>query len=327
MIARRRLMTMTGASLAAIALTRPARAWAPYKQARILVGFPPGGSLDVVARMLAEQIKGYASSIIVENRPGAGGRVALETLKTASPDGAIFALTPGDQLALFPHIYKRLPYEALRDFTPVSTVCSVQFLLTIGPMVPAGVTTLNGFLDWCRANPKLASFGTPGAGTRQHFMGMGLARAARIELVHVPYKGAPQAMQDLLGGHIAANISVASNALPGVGAGHIRALVTSAAKRSKLLPQVPTAQEAGYASFEAVETFGLLLPRDAPIEAVGALNAATKQALASSTMLQGLGKLGFEVVGSTPSEFAKAIKSELETWSLTVRATGFQALD
>jgi tripartite-type tricarboxylate transporter receptor subunit TctC len=310
-----------------MALARPAPAQAPHRLARILVGFPPGGSLDVVARTLAEQMKGYAESVIVENRPGAGGRIVLEALKSVPLDGSTFVLTPGDQLTLFPHIYKSLAYDALRDFTPVSTVCSVQFLLTIGSMVPANIATLQGFLDWCRANPRLASFGTPGAGTRQHFMGMGLARAAGIELVHVPYKGAPQAMQDLTGGHVAATISVASNALSGVNAGQIRALMTSAARRSTVLPQVPTAREMGYPAAEAVETFGLLLPRGAPQDVVAALNTATRQALASKNMLESLGRLGFEAAGSTPAEFASVIKSDLERWSRAVQEIGFQPLE
>lgn len=280
-----------------------------------------------MARTLAEQIKGYAESVIVENRPGAGGRIVLEALKNAPPDGATFVLTPGDQLTLFPHIYKTLPYDTRRDFTPVSTVCSVQFLLAIGPMVPASVATLQGFLDWCRANPTLATFGTPGAGTRQHFMGMGLGRAANIELVHVPYKGAPQAKQDLVGGHIAATISVASNALPGINAGQIRGLVTSASNRSTVLPQVPTAREAGYPAVEAAETFGLLLPRGAPQDAVGALNAAVRRALASTTVQESLGRLGFEAAASTAAQYAAVISSDLERWSRAVQETGFQPLE
>jgi tripartite-type tricarboxylate transporter receptor subunit TctC len=156
---------------------------------------------------------------------------------------------------------------------------------------------------------------------------MGLARAAGIELVHVPYKGAPQAMQDLTGGHVAATISVASNALSGVNAGQIRALMTSAARRSTVLPQVPTAREMGYPAAEAVETFGLLLPRGAPQDVVAALNTATRQALASKNMLESLGRLGFEAAGSTPAEFASVIKSDLERWSRAVQEIGFQPLE
>src|SRR5215468_9825953 len=159
------------------------------KNARLLVGFPPGGSLDVVARLLAEHMKGYARSMIVDNHPGAGGRIALETLKNSEPDGSVLVLTPGDQVTLFPHVYRKLPYDALRDFAPVTAICTFPFLFAIGPMVPASVTTLAQFIEWCRANPKHATYGSPGGGTRPHFLGVTLARAAGFDFVHLPYKG------------------------------------------------------------------------------------------------------------------------------------------
>ena len=159
------------------------------RSARIMVGFPAGSSPDVVARLLAEHMKGYAPSVIVDNRPGAGGRLPLEALKGAERDGSVMVLTPGDQVALFPHVYAKLVYDALRDFAPVSTVCTVQFLLTIGSLVPADVKTVGDFVAWCRANPKLASYGSPGEGTRPHFMAASLARSAGVPMTHVPYKG------------------------------------------------------------------------------------------------------------------------------------------
>jgi len=327
MIDRRRFIMMSGLGLAATVFPRSACSQAPHKLARLLVGFPPGGSLDVVARLLAQQLKGCAEAIIVENRPGAGGRIALEALKNSPPDGTLMVLTPGDQLTLFPHIYKNLPYVPQRDFAPVSTVCSVQFLLTIGPMVPASVDTLQAFIAWCRANPKLANYGTRGAGTRQHFIGKSLARAAGFEFVHVPYKGAPPAMQDLIAGQIAANISVISTVLPNIEAGQLRALMTSAPKRSAALPQLPTAREVGYPALEAVETFGLLVPRGTPQGTVDALNTAARQALASTVVREALTKMSFEPTVSTPAEFAALIKSDLESWAGAVQTSGFKPLD
>lgn len=326
MIDRRHFIAMSALGLTA-ANTRAAWSQATRKLARLVVGFPPGGSLDLVARLLAEQLKGYADSVIVENRPGAGGRIALEGLRNASPDGSLMVLTPGDQLSLFPLVYKNLAYDPFKDFVAVSTVCTVQFLLTIGPMVPTSVDTLQSFIAWCRANPKLASYGTAGAGTRQHFIGESLSRAADFEFVHVPYKGAPPAMQDLLAGQIAANVSVISTALPNIEAGKVRALLTSAPTRSVALPQVPTAREAGYAALEAVETFGLLLARSTPQVTVDALNAAIRQAIASATAREGLTKLAFEPAGSTPEEFAALIKLDFERWSGVVRNSGFRPID
>lgn len=327
MIDRRRFIAVSALGLGASAIPQAACSQPPHKLARLVVGFPPGGSLDVVARLLAGQLKGYADNLIVENRPGAGGRLALGELKNAPPDGTLTVLTPGDQLSLFPYIYKSLPYEPLRDFVAVSTVCKVQFLLTVGPLVPASVDTLHAFFAWCRANPKLASYGTPGAGTRQHLIGEALSRAASFEFVHVPYKGAPPAMQDLLAGQIAANISVISTALPNVKAGQLRALMTSAPTRSAALPEVPTAREEGYPALEAVELFGLLLPVGTPRGIVDALNSVVQQALARNDLREGLAKLSFEPAGSTPEEFTALIKSDLDMWSGVVRNSGFKPID
>jgi tripartite-type tricarboxylate transporter receptor subunit TctC len=184
-----------------------------------MVGFPAGSSPDFVTRLLAEYVKDYAPSIIVDNRPGAGGRLPLEALKGGERDGSLMVLTPGDQVALFPHVYAKLGYDALRDFAPISTVCMVQFLFVVGSLVPPEVKTVTDFITWCRANPKLASYGSPGEGTRPHFMGVSLARSAGVEMTHVPYKGGPPIVQDLLAGQIATGVVVVSNVLPHIQSG------------------------------------------------------------------------------------------------------------
>ena len=327
MIDRRHFIKLTGAALATCGYPATLRAQSPLKLARLIVGFPAGGSLDFVARLLAEHLKGYAETTIVENRAGAGGRIALETMKNALPDGSQFLLTPGDQLSLFPNIYTGLRYDPLRDFAPVGTVCTVQFVLTVGPQVPASVDTLAAFIAWCRDNPKLASYGTAGAGTRQHLMGASLARSASFEFVHVPYKGAPPALQDLLAGNIAANIAVISTALPSIQSGQLRALMTSAPRRSAQLPHVPTARETGFADLEAIETFGLLLPAGVPTSTIDGLNAALRTALASTAVREGLGRLSFEPAGSSPEEYAGLIKSDLAAWADVVRALRFKPLN
>ena len=327
MIDRRDFIKLTGAALGTCGYPATPRAQGPLKLARLIVGFPAGGSLDFVARLLAEHLKGYAEATIVENRAGAGGRIALETLKNAPVDGSQFVLTPGDQLSLFPNIYTGLRYDPLRDFAPVGTVCTVQFVLTVGPQVPPGVDTLAKFIAWCRDNPKLANYGTAGAGTRQHLMGASLARSAGFEFVHVPYKGAPPALQDLLAGNIAANIAVISTALPSIQSGQLRALMTSAPIRSAQLPNIPTAKEAGFADLEAIETFGLILPAGAPKNTIDALNAALRSALASAVVREGLGRLTFEPSGSSPEEYAGLIKSDLAAWADVVRKLRFKPLN
>src|SRR5262249_42586292 len=163
----------------------PARAQIVRNAARMLVGFTPGTSIDVVARLLVDGMKNYSSAFIVDNRPGAGGRIVLDTLKGGAADGSVLVLTPASMIVLYPHVYKTLGYDALKHFTPVTTVCNFPFLLTVGPKVPGDVKNLAGFIAWCRANPKQASYGTPAAGSMLHFTGDMLGRAAGFEFVHV----------------------------------------------------------------------------------------------------------------------------------------------
>src|ERR1700730_12746682 len=148
------------------------QAQAAHKGARIVVGFGPGGSVDVVARLLAKALKDYASPFIVENRPGASERIALEAVKSDAADGSVLLLTGSSSMAVVPHVYKKLNYDPLQDFIPVTTVCNFPFLLTVGPIVPSDVKTLADFISWCRANPKQATYGTLGAGSLHHFIGV-----------------------------------------------------------------------------------------------------------------------------------------------------------
>ena len=330
MISRRHFLTAsTSTAVAGVlpGLATPTRAQVIAKTARMLVGFPPGGSLDVVARLLVEQMKDYAPSLIVDNRPGAGGRIALDALKGSEADGSILALTPGDQITLFPHVYQKLNYNPLRDFVAVATVCTFPFLITIGPMVPANVTTLAQFVEWCRSNPKLATYGSPGAGTRPHFLGATLARSAGFEFVHLPYKGGAPAIQDLLGGQIPATISVFSNALPHVQSGSLRALATTGPRRSALLPDVPTARDAGYAGIEAVEWFGIFVPANTPADIVSALHASVGRALETDAVKTGLARQAFDVANTSPGDFSKLIKADTERWGEVVKTSGFKPIE
>jgi tripartite-type tricarboxylate transporter receptor subunit TctC len=328
MPSRRRFITLSSAAAFSGPLVpSPSRADLVSHTARIMVGFPAGSSADFVTRLVAEYVKDYAPSIIVDNRPGAGGRLPLDALKGGERDGSLMALTPGHQVALLPHVYAKLGYDALRDFAPVSTVCMVQFLLVVGPMVAAEVETVSDFIAWCRANPKLASYGSPGEGTRPHFMGASLARSAGVEMTHVPYKGAPPIVQDLLAGQIAAGIVVVSNVLPQVQAGHIRALAITALQRISILPDVPTAREAGYPSLEGIDWFGLFVPAATPTQIVSGLNSAVRKMLDKDAVKAGLAKQSFEPKGCTTAEFAQLIKSDFEMWASTVKALGFKSID
>jgi tripartite-type tricarboxylate transporter receptor subunit TctC len=323
---RRHFMALSAAALA-MELPGVSEARILERPARLMVGFPAGSSPDFVARLLAEHLRDYASSIVVDNRPGAGGRLPLEALKAAEHDGSVMVLTPGDQVALFPHVYAKLGYDSARDFAPVSTLCTVQFILTVGPLVPPGVKTAADFVSWCRANPKHATYGSPGEGTRPHFMGVSFAKEAGLEMTHVPYKGGPPIVQDLLAGQIACSLTVISNALSNVQSGQLRALAITAPKRSPILPAVPTIREAGYPAAEGVEFFELFVPAGTPENTIVRLNAQVRAALTSDALKEGLAKQGFEPAPSTPAELRQLVQSDLSRWAAIVKQTGFKPID
>jgi tripartite-type tricarboxylate transporter receptor subunit TctC len=276
--------------------------------------------------MLVEGIKNYSPSFIVDNRPGAGGRLALGALKGGPADGTAMILTPASSVAVFPHVYKTLGYDAFKDFAPVTTVCSFPFLITVGPMVPADVRTLADFVKWCRANPKQSTYGTAAAGSMLHFTGVTLAKAGGFEFVHLPY-GGPGGIQDLLGGRIAATIYPIGTALPHVQSGGIRALATTGPQRSPLLPDVPMVREAGYPMLEASEWFGVFVPANTPAETVNRLNGAIRSLVSTDAFKTSLAKFSVDAVGVTPEEFAQLIKSDFDRWGPIVQASGFSPED
>jgi tripartite-type tricarboxylate transporter receptor subunit TctC len=329
MITRRRFIA-SSASAAALGLTvapRPSLAQAITGHARVTVGFPPGGSVDVVARLLVDAMKGYASSMIVENRPSAGGRTVLEELKMAPPNGSAMVLTPAGMITLFPHVFKQLAYEPLTSLTPVTPVATFSFVLAVGPMVPAAVRTLPDLLAWSKANPRQASYGTPGTGTLPHFLGETLTRVTRTPLTHVPYKGTSATIQDVMAGHLAMLIGTVPGTLAMIEAGKLRAILTTSPERSALLPAVPTVSEAGLPELEATEWFGLFLPGGAPASVVADLGKAVSQALKDPRVRDGFSKQSIEVLEASPSAFVQMIRDEHQRWGAMVKASGFSPID
>jgi tripartite-type tricarboxylate transporter receptor subunit TctC len=325
MFTRRDFLAMGATGLASFAPApwQTARSQAIRNSARMLVGFSAGGSVDFVARLLVNEMRTYAPSFIVENRPGATGRIAMDALKNSPADGSAMILTPASIITLFPYIYKSLNYDAFHDVIPVASVCSFPYLFSIGPMVPGDVKTLADFIGWCRANPSKATFGTPGPGSPLHFTGLMLARMAQFEFTHVPYQGGPPAVQNLLGGQIAATILPVDNTLAYVKSGNLRALVTTGPQRTALLADVPTIKEAGFAALEATEWFGVFVPAKTPEEAVDHLNVTIREALTKAEVKAGLAKLAYEIADTSRSDFDGMIKSDFERWGPIVRATGF----
>lgn len=322
MITRRDVLTVSagGVAISAAGLAPRALAQPLAKTVHILTGFTPGLQ-DALARLVAGRMNDYAETIVVENRPGAAGRIAVEAVKAGDPDGSMILFAPLGFMMLFPHVYKTLKYQP-EDFTPVSTVASTPTLLTVGPKVPADITTMAEFVAWCRANPKFASYGTAGAGTALHFLGATLGRTERFDFLHVPYQG-NGAIQDLAKGEIAAAIMPVGSSLGLVQSGHLRALVTTGPRRCPFVPAVPTVREAGYPSLEDLTWFGFFVPARTPAPIVEKLNAAIQAAMLTNEVKSGMEKLAVEPDAIAMSDFVRLIASESDRWKAIVQATGF----
>ena len=294
------------------------------KPARIILGFPPGGSLDTIARLLAERLKGtYAPSVIVENRAGAAGRIAMQYVKDSEPDGTAITMGPASVAVLYPHVYKKLSYDPLRDFTPVSTVCTFQFGFTIGPMVPAEVKTPQQFAAWCKAHPSDASFGSPGEGTMAHFAGLMVSRALGLDMQHVAFKGGAPALQAVVGGQIAASINVLVEPLPFIKEGKLRALGVTGPARAAYLPQTPTFVEQGFRDVSVEEYFAAWLAPRTPAPIAQGLAEHLKKAIQAKELEEAYAARAFAPSFSTPQELDSMIRKDLEKWGPIVKASGF----
>lgn len=323
MITKRRLLSLGCAGGLASIMPHGVRAQLAQPATHLMLGFAAGGAIDVVARTLAEEMKAH-SAFVVENRPGAGGRLVLGALKNG--DGTAMVLTPASMLVVFPHVYKALGYDALSDFAPVTRVCSFPFLITVGPMVPAAVTTLEEFVKWCASYPRQATYGTAAAGSMLHFTGTILSKAAGFEFTHVPY-GGPGGIQDLIGGRIAATIYPIGTALSHVQSGTIRALAITGTERSRQLPQVMTVREAGFPALAVEEWFGMVVSAKTPAETIRKLNATIRAAVSSDRFSDAAAKLAVTPVVDSPEQFAQLIRSDFDRWGPIVRASGFSPED
>jgi tripartite-type tricarboxylate transporter receptor subunit TctC len=297
------------------------------RPARIMVGFAAGGGTDVTARILAEAMRGpYASTFLVENKPGAAARLAVEYVKNAEPDGSVMLFTPDFPITVYPYSFRSLTYDPVRDLTPVSPVTRSMLTFNIGPAVPESVTSLGGFLDWCRANPRKANYATTAAGGTPHFVGVMLANAAGIAITPVHYRGGAPALEDLIGGHVSASVNPVSEIRELSKSGIVRTLAVTGARRSSFLPGIPTMREAGYDVI--VDSWsGMFLPARAPERVVDALNAAIGQAVNSSRTIESLAKAGNAPAFEQPAEFAAIVKADLLRWGPVVKASGFIADD
>ena len=319
---RRHFLGRSAAALGLAALPGLLRAQT-LETARILVGFPAGGTVDAVARRVADKLRGsYAKNVIVENKAGAGGRLAVEELKRSAPDGSTLLVTPAAMITLYPHLYTKLAY-GIDDVAPVSTVAQVAFALGVGPAVPESVKTVKDFLAWAQANPAQANYGSPGAGSPPHMLAALLGKESGVELRHVPYRGSAPGIQDLLGGQVTAFSSPIGDYLPHLKSGKLRVLATSGPTRSSFVPNVPTYSEQGFKALEMVEWYGLFLPAKTPADVVQRAAAAVRAGMNTPEMAEALGAFGMEVKVNSPAELAKAVKEENAAWGPIVKKVGF----
>lgn len=300
-------------------------AWAQAdKTLRILVGFPAGVSIDVVTRTLTEKMKDELKRpVIVDNRPGAGGRLAADLLKAAAPDGNTVMITPIVVPVLAPMVFSKLNYNPEADFAPVGKVCDFSFALAVPANSP--VKTLKDYAAWLRANPQQANFGSPAAGSLPHFFGVMIGSALNVEMVHVPFNGGAALQSAVLGGHVPAGIDVVMEWQQNAKAGKVTILATSGAQRSKVMPDVPTFREQGFPDVMGQGWFAMYAPAKTPAASIEEINKALNKALASPEVRERFAALGLEPGGGTPADLHKTMQEDAKRWGPIVKKSGFRA--
>lgn len=288
---------------------------------RILVGVPPGASTDLVARLVADKMQGLLNeTLIVDNKPGAGQRIAVAELKKAAPDGRTIMLAGNGVFSLLPHIYgDRLGYDPVKDFTPITRGVVFHVGLAAGP----ATRTMADFLKWAKAQPSGITFGSPGAGSTSHFAGLMFAKAAKLNMTHAAYRGGAPALNDLMGGHVAMVSTAGSDLPPLAKAGKLSIIATAGPTRMPATPDVPTLRELGYdIAFESA--FDFYAPAGVPKEMVQRLHGALVKAMAMPDVRARIEEIGLQVGGGTPEELAAKQAAEFAWWAAPVKESGFK---
>jgi tripartite-type tricarboxylate transporter receptor subunit TctC len=325
-LSRRHVLQSAGASALLAAIGQQAYAQSNMEVVRLITGFAAGGTSDTTCRRVATRLAPeYARTAVVENKTGAGGQIAVQYVKAAAPDGSTVLQTPTSILTIYPHIYKKLPYDPAVDLTPVTLACVFDFGFAVGPAVPLTIKTVPEFLVWAKANPLGQNFGSPAAGSTPHFIGALLGKSAGLDMKHAAYRGTQPAMLDLLGGNISAVSGPIGDITQHLPTGKVRILGTSGAKRSRFAPDVPTFAEQGLPELTHSEWFAFFLPAKASPEIVSRLNAAMKFALAQKDVIDGMAGFGLEAMSSTPAELADLVKKDTAKWAPIVKRIGFTA--
>ena len=308
-------------ALVATALRPVAAQTYPAKPIRFIVPFPPGGGNDLIARELSQHLtESLGQPMVVDNRPGASTLIGAEAAAKASPDGYTLFMGNNSTLTINPHLYKKLPYDAVRDFAPLSLLASAPFVLLAHPSVPA--QSVKELIALARQRPGQLNFGSSGLGIATHLAGEMFKLMARVDIVHIPYKGAAPALTDLIGGQIELLFNNVISAMPHVRSGRLRALAVTSKTRSHALPQVPAVAEAGLPDYEASVWYAVLAPARAPAPVLTRLHGEFVKALQQPRVQERLASDGASIVGSTPEVLARTIEADLARWGKVIKQNG-----
>jgi tripartite-type tricarboxylate transporter receptor subunit TctC len=296
----------------------------PAKPIRFVVPYPAGGPLDTVARLLGQKVsESVKQPVIVDNKPGAGGNIGADAVAKSPPDGYTILMGAVATHAINPTLYAAIPYDAVKDFIPVTQVASTPNVLVVNPSIPAN--NVREFIAYAKANPGKLNFGSGSTGSAGHLAGELFKTMAGVDMTHVPYKGAAPAMNDLIGGQIQLMFDNLASSLGQVRAGRVKALAVTTAKRTPLAPELPTIAESGLPGFDINTWFGIFVPAGTPREIVDRLHDQFAHALASPDVREKMLSLGAEPVGNRPEEFAAYIRAEADKYARVIRASGAKA--
>jgi len=313
-------------ALLALAFACAAAAAQPYAShaVKLIVPFPPGSTPDIVGRMLGAKLQdALGQPMVVENRTGAGGNIGTEAVAKAAPDGYTLLIGINGPVATNKYLYPSLPYDAEKDLAPISLLASAPQMLVVVPELK--LETFRAFIDYARSNPGRISYASVGSGSASHLTMELLKSEAKIFAVHIPYRGFPPAVTDMLAGNIHAMFAIIPGVLPHVKAGKMKALAVTALKRSALAPAVPSVAELGFPQLESLAWIGLLAPAGTPPEVLARLSTETVRAMNAADARELLGRQGFDVVASSPAEFQRWIRAESLKWARVIRASGATA--
>jgi tripartite-type tricarboxylate transporter receptor subunit TctC len=310
-------------ALATLPLSGRSQSSYPSRPVKLLVGVPPGGTTDLVARVVGDQLgRQLGQPIVIENRGGAGGNIAAEAAAKSPADGHTLFLGPVGTMTINPFVYAKMPFDTQRDFVAISQLTSLPIVMVVHPGVPA--KNLREFIAYARARPGQASFASGGNGTQTHLAGEMLKSMTGIDMLHVPYKGTSPAMVDLLAGRVTAMFDQIATALPHIRSGKLVAIGVTTARRAPVAPEIPTLAESGAPGFDATTWHGLFAPAGTPREIISRLNAEVVKALGNAELIERFKANGVDPVSSSPEQFAAMVQAEIDRWRDAVKAAGLK---